>query len=200
MGIINVNDNELMFWVHDEDLSVIVNFHNEIKRLIHNEIVSINKRINEECDPKSEQAIKLEIGKNIYKNTLEPNLRIATFLIMFSHLEEWLFNIKSILAPSVDLDLRKGSIGRFKPVLQAGLGIDLSTSIEWANVLKVENIRNCLLHANGRVDYSKNCTDIQNIVSQSKGFLSIQGNRLILSGEYLLEFQKNVAALVGLAK
>jgi len=195
-----VNENELIFWAHDEDLSAIVNFHNEIKRLLHNEIVSINKKISEECDSRSEQAIKLEISKNVYKNILEPNLRIATFLIMFSHLEEWLFNVKSILAPSVDLDLKKGSIGRFKSVLQVGLGIDLSTSIEWDNILKVESIRNCLLHANGRVDYSKKRIEIQNIVSQSKGFLSIKRNRLILSGEYLLEFQKNVASLVELAK
>ncbi len=173
---------DLFLWAHDADLSFIIAFHNELKRLMRNEIVSLNEKIGLDGNDNLDQK---KLTRDIYINTLEPSLHSATFLMMFSHFEEWLFLLKSICAKQINLDSKAGSIGRFKPILKDGLGIDLSRCKAWQQLLTAEKVRNCLLHANGRVDLAKNEAEIRKVVSNSKMLLSIKSRRLLISSGYV---------------
>lgn len=195
------NDDPFLF-AHDTDLSFIVYFHNEIKRLLTNEIVYINKELQNPETPTSQRQQLLNT-KNIYTHTIEPSVATAIFLMMYSHLEEWLFNIKEFYASNIELDRQKGSLKRFSPVFKEGLQIDLGSCAAWSNITKTEAIRNCLLHANGRVDLiseEDKRTKIKKIIDKSGKALALQEKRLVLTGDYLLEFQKNIEELVNLIK
>ncbi|MAY15024.1 MAG: hypothetical protein CMI06_06770 [Oceanospirillaceae bacterium] len=199
-----MSDNEftekmLVEWAHDTNLAFIVKFHNEIRRLIGNEVVNFKNRLEKEVDPNSETSQSYRYAKILYIETIEPNLCTATYLMMFSHLEEWLFNIKKSTKVKVDLDIKKGSISRFKPVLKDGLGIDISSCSSWNWIVNTEKIRNCLLHANGRIDYTKNPNEIKRLVKASQKALTIKSNRICISGEYISQFRANILDLVKLA-
>ena len=142
----------------------------------------------------NEEEIRLKATKNIYLNTFEPYLRINTFLMMVSHLEEWLYHIWKRLTPTTELLEAKGSIGRFKPVLKA-IGVDLSRSKSWMFVKGCQDIRSCLLHANGRVSLNRNPDKVQKFVDQYIDKIKIESDRLILNGEFLNSFQSAVKEL-----
>ncbi|MBU2038126.1 MAG: hypothetical protein KKH95_03205 [Gammaproteobacteria bacterium] len=186
-------------WAHDTNLAFIVKFHNEIRRLIGNEVFKFNNILEKEVDPNSETSQSYRYAKNLYIETIEPNLCTATYLMMFSHLEEWLLNIQKSTNRKVDLNIAKGCISRFKPVLRDGLGIDLSSCNSWNWIVNTENIRNCLLHANGRINHTKDPNKVKNLVKASKKALAIKNNRICISGEYISQFRANILDLVKLA-
>lgn len=182
-------------WAQKNNLTLIVDFHNEVRRNFQNEIVKINRKL-EAADGLSDQdKIKLEARKNNYINTFEPYLRINTFLMMVSHLEEWLYHIWKRHTPATDLLEAKGSIGRFKPVLKE-IGVDLSRSESWMFVKGCQDIRSCLLHANGRVSLNRNPERIRNFVAQHGDKISIECDRLVLEGRFLRCFQDAVKRLM----
>lgn len=190
-----VSQYEVFIWAQKNKLSLIVDFHNEVKRNFHNEIEKINRKL-EEADSLSEQEkIKLEARKSIYTNTFEPYLRINTFLMMVSHLEEWLFHVWKRHAPTTGLLEAKGSIGRFKPVLKE-IGMDLSRSGSWMFVKGCQDIRSCLLHANGRINLNRNPEKIHNFVAQHGDKIRIESDRLVLEERFLTCFQDAVEQLI----
>ena len=118
------------------NLSFIVDFHNEAKRNFQNEIAWMNEVLEKDDSLSDQEKIKLKAKKDIYINTFEPYLRINTFLMMFSYLEEWLFHIWKRHAPTTELFEEKGGFGRFKPILKE-IGVDLSVSGSWMFVRAV---------------------------------------------------------------
>ncbi|BFM21121.1 hypothetical protein R50076_21700 [Gilvimarinus japonicus] len=128
-------------WASDLNLAFITKFHNEVKRLLQNELAHINKRLDQEDDQNSDRFRNFQYRKDLYLNTFEPSLRTVTFLMMFSHLEEWLFHLKSSFAGATKLDPNRGSLARFKPVIRDGLGVDLGQCSEWANLVRTEKVR-----------------------------------------------------------
>jgi hypothetical protein len=189
------SQNEVFISAHRFNLSFIVNFHNEVKRNFQNEIAWMNRKLAED-DALSDQEInEFKAKRNVYVNTFEPYLMVNTFLMMVSHLEEWLFHVWKGNAPETELFENKGSIGRFKPVLQA-IGVDLSHSKLWAFVKGCQDIRSCLLHANGRVSLNRKPERIHNFVAQHSELLKIESDRLVLTGAFLQSFQKAVEQLI----
>lgn len=184
-------------WVHGHDLSLIVDFHNEVQRNFQNEIAWMNEKLEDDSLSRQEK-IKLETRKNTYIDTFEPYLRINTFLMMVSHLEEWLYHLWKHHVPETGLLESKGSIGRFKPVLKE-LGVDLSRSGPWAFLKGCQDVRSCLLHANGRVSLNRNPEKIRNFVAQSGGIIAIESGRLVLGGMFLTRFQEAVEQLIASA-
>ena len=189
------SQNEVFIWAHRNNLSLIVNFHNEVKRNFQNEIARMNEKLDEDDSLSDHEKIDLKAKKSIYINTFEPYLRINTFLMMVSHLEEWLLHIWKRHAPTTELLEGKGSIGRFKPVLKE-IGVDLSRSGSWMFVKGCQDIRSCLLHANGRVSLNQKPDKIHNLVVQYSDKIKIESDRLVLNGEFLTCFQDAVEQLI----
>jgi len=190
-----ISKREFFTWAQGHNLSLIVDFHNEVKRNFHNEIVRINALLEGDDFLSEEEKHSLEARKNIYVTTFEPYLRINTFLMMVSHLEEWLFHAWKHHAPETGLLEAKGSIGRFKPVLKE-LGVDLSRSGPWMFLKGCQDVRSCLLHANGRVSLNRNPERIRNFVDQYGDIIAIESDRLVLQGQFLQRVREQVEQLI----
>ncbi|KTD45507.1 hypothetical protein Lrub_2304 [Legionella rubrilucens] len=176
----------LQLWSQEVNLNNIVNFHNVTKALIEQEVNRLSLLSQQEDDPK-----ELELQKKIFQSALHNYNEYLTdnvFLMMYSHVEEWLF----IHADS-DTDTG-GSLERFeRSLVMKGLN---TSSSEWQSLLRAEKIRNCLLHANGRLSFIKASDKacITQIIGQSRYFGS-KNDRIIIKKHYLQYVKNQVAKL-----
>jgi len=190
-----ISRQKVFTWARQHNLSLIVDFHNEVKRNFRNEIVRINSKLEASDVLSGEEITQLEARKSTYTDTFEPYLRINTFLMMVSYLEEWLFHAWKHHAPATALLEAKGSIGRFKPVLKE-IGVDLSRSGPWMFLKGCQDVRSCLLHANGRVSLNRNPEKIRNFVAQYADIIGIESDRLVLQGMFLQRVREQVEQLI----
>ena len=193
------SQDEMFDWAQRHNLALVVDFHNEVKRNFQNEIARMNDRLENDRALSAEERTGLESRKNDYINIFEPRLRINTFLMMVSYLEEWLYLIWKRHAPATGLLEAKGSIGRFKPVLKE-IGIDLSRSGPWMFLKGCQDVRSCLLHANGRASLNRNPEKVRKFVAQCGDIIRIESDRLVLAGGFLTRFQEAVERLVDSVK
>ena len=172
-----------------------MNFHDEVERYFQNQIERMDQKLKDDSSLTEQKTSDLNARRNEYVNKFEPYLRINTFLMMVSHLEEWLYHIWKRWAPDTELFEAKGSIGRFKPVLRE-IGVDLSRSGSWMFLKGCQDIRSCLLHANGRVSLHRNPQKIRKFVDQYNDSICIESDQLVLKPEFLSCFRGAVEQLV----
>jgi len=165
----------------------LVSFHNNIRELLKNQLKDFK-------DIKT-TAIDEQIARNALYD-YDRLLHINTLLMMYSFLEEWLYHYWHSYVPNIELEKREGSIGRFKKVVQS-LGIDLGSK-PWQELINAEELRNCLLHANGRISLLKDPKkqkELQKIIENKNSGLEIMNDRVVISGIYLQRFNENVSKL-----
>ena len=177
------------------EFNKILSFHDEVRSNFQKEISRINGKLEESVSLSEQERVALETRKDLYISTFEPYLKVNTFLMMVSHLEEWLFHTWKRHAPTTELLEAKGSIGRFKPVLRE-IGVDISCSRPWMFLKGCQDIRSCLLHATGRVSLNRNPEKIHNFVVQHNDKIKIEADRLVLTGGFLKYFQEAVEQLI----
>ena len=85
-------------------------------------------------------------------------------------------------------------MGRFKNVARK-LSVDLSSKL-WQDLKSAEEVRNCLLHANGRVSLLKDPQKIRTIIEKNNSGLEIAKDRVRISSEYLRCFNENISELM----
>ena len=127
----------------------------------------------------------------------EGALRINTFLMLYSHLEEWLALLtkkygSAHALPRGASPTRSGLL-RYKEVLRAVFDADTGGS-EWAFLVESQKIRHCLLHANGRIDLMNNASELERLAA--KHALVVQNKRLALPTEFLSAFAKSAGRFV----
>ena len=177
--------NQIIAWASMHNLNYLIGFHNYVRDLFKGQFQDLEK-----SDIKGKE-------KNLNKNILQDydrNLHTNTFLMMFSFLEEWLYVDWKAYAPNVELENKKGSIGRFRNIVKQ-LGVDLSSNY-WQVLIEAEKIRNCLLHANGRISLLKDSKEVKNIIGKKDSKLTIVMDRVIISGEYLQKLNENISNLM----
>ena len=177
--------NQLIAWASMHNLNYLIEFHNHLRDLFRGQFHDLEKSDIKEKD------------KNFNKSILQDydrNLHINTFLMMYSYLEEWLYVDWKAYAPNVVLQNKKGSIGRFSNIVKQ-LGVDLSSSY-WQVLMDAEKIRNCLLHANGRISLLKDSKKVKDIIARKDSRLTIVMDRVVISGEYLQKLNENIANLM----
>lgn len=118
-------------------------------------------------------------------------LHTNTFLMLYAYVEEWL-HLLSQKHPTISTKDR-GSIGRYKDVFRDGFKLDLSGPL-WGLLTDCEKIRDCLLHANGRVDLMKKKSDIR--LAAKRCGLNIKLNRLQISSTFLASFARQAEAFI----
>jgi len=180
-------------WSMMHNLQLIIEFHNMQHQMMKNQVSAINRKLNS-CKDKNEKK-KLLIVKNTYINTFDGLLNINTFLMMYSHLEEFLYHTWK----SFDKDQvisGSGSLKRFKPIIENVLKLDLNQDHEWELLCDYEKIRDCILHANGRVSISKNRNDLERIINKSFSQISMKKDRIELSGEFLDSVSITIESLI----
>lgn len=176
---------QIIAWASMHNLNYLIGFHNYVRGIFKDQFQTLVKLGIKDRD------------KSLNKNLLQDydrNLHINTFLMMYSYLEEWLYVSWKSYAPNIDLNNKNGSISRFKNIVHQ-LGVDLSSNY-WQVLMDAEEVRNCLLHANGRISLLKDSNKIRNIINKKGLKLTIDKDRVIISSEYLQIFNNNIANLM----
>ena len=119
-------------------------------------------------------------------------LRINTFLMLYLHTEEWLDILIKKYLPHITIN-RGGSITRYKSAIRDGFGIGVSGG-SWHMLTDCEKLRNCLLHANGRIDLMENESEIRQIAKR-RG-IDVKLDRLQVTSNFLATFAKEVDAFI----
>lgn len=187
---------KLFKFASNVNISYIIKFHEFIMdELLRKEQELSDAIANFEGDRKLK--VNLLVEKDLYTTTYKHHLLNNTFLMLYSHLEEWLYNIWKAYGAGINLNTKKrGSISRFSPVLREVLNMDLSSNGKWQFLIEAEKVRNCLLHANARIDLSTNIDDLRKILNNRKDLLSESQSRLNLTQSYLEEFFACIQSII----
>jgi hypothetical protein len=178
--------NQLLAWASMHNLNFLIGFHNYVRGLFKDQLQDLEK-----FDDKDKES---KLRKNVLYD-YDRNLHVNTFLMMYSYFEEWLYLDWKAYAPNVTLDTqKKGSIGRFKDIVKQ-LGVDLSSKY-WEVLMDAEEIRNCLLHANGRISLLKDPQKVRRIIDKKGSSLEIVSDRVVISGEYLQMLNENITNIM----
>jgi len=176
---------DLFIRVMKHNLQLILQFHNESMRLMGNQVFEIENKIAKTPDRNTRNTLIAD--KQIYIGTFYEMQRWNTFLMMYSYLEEFFYHLWKLNYMG-ELPYESG-IKRFKPVLERVLKMDLGRDSDWQVVCSYQKLRDCLLHANGRIDLLRKGSDsanLERIVSSSTN-LDIKSNHIILTDEFLQE-------------
>jgi hypothetical protein len=191
----NVQTSLFIFAFH-HNLALVIRFHNEFRRMLKKELAKVNRLI--KSGNHGEDEIELRLRRDFYKLS-DDYLRINTFLMLYSHTEEWLYHIWKKFANGCSLAKGEGSIGRFKTVLKE-IGVNLETAGYWSFLKDAETIRDCILHANGRVSLLNEPENIKKLANKRGQLVSIKSDRLYISGEFLNKFNKALDSLANKVK
>jgi hypothetical protein len=134
-----------------------------------------------------------EERKSTQQNHFISYLLNAAFLQMYAEIEEQLYH-----SCEKTMITNENSIIRFKAGV-IKLGYDLSCNAQWEILLNSSKIRNCLLHANGRLDISSDRDNILKAIqsinkkqNECLKIISINKNlktkKLIITDEFLMLF------------
>lgn len=192
----NVARDDLFKWASNINIGYILRFHEFIISELSRKEHELDQAVaNYEGDRKGK--VDLSVERDLYSSTYKQHLMSNTFLLLYSHLEEWLFHIWKSYANSIKLNTKaRGSISRFKPVVQHALCLDVSQDRKWQFLLQAEKIRNCLLHANARIDLSRDSQELRSLLSKSNGDLFEKNSRLYVHQRYVERFFRCVHYII----
>jgi hypothetical protein len=113
-------------WASNINIGYIIRFHEFIISELRRKEQELDQAIASfEGDRKGK--VDLLVERDLYALTYKQHLMSNTFLLLYSHLEEWLFQIWKTYANSMELNKKsRGSISRFEPVVQHALHLDVS--------------------------------------------------------------------------
>lgn len=178
---------QLMSLANMNNLDWLIGFHNNVRQLFKEQLKELENREDKDLEDELQE-------KALYD--YDRILHINTFLMMYSHLEEWLYHFWKTSTPTIRLARGGGSIGRFKDVVKQ-LGVDLSSKL-WQEIENAEDIRNCLLHANGRISLLTNPEKVRAIIEKKDSVLAIANDRAVISGDYLQRLNQNISSLMNI--
>ncbi len=177
--------NQLMAWSSTHNLNWLIGFHNYVRGLFKDQLKDLEKCENKDIENKLHKSALYDYDRMLHINTL---------LMMYTYLEEWLYHCWKTYAPNIALVDREGSMGRFKNVAKQ-LGVDLSSKL-WEDLKNAEVVRNCLLHANGRISLFKEPQKIITIIEKNNSGLEIVKDHVKISNEYLQLFNENISNMM----
>jgi len=177
------------------NIRYIVGFHEYVLEHLKIKEDAFAKKI-ENHKEKDKKLVELKIERNLYSETNKNHLTANTFLMLYSHLEEWLYLIWRKFGKDIELKDKRGSISKYKPFFKAVYKMDLSNDRDWRLLKDAEKIRNCLLHANGRIDFVKNKAEMNSILKRYKNQLNIKTKRICVSQELVEIFFGSIQSVI----
>lgn len=183
-----------IIWAASLNIGYIVGFHEYVLEHLKVKEDEFAKKI-ENHKEKDKKLVDLKIERNLYTVTYKNNLMVNTFLMLYSHLEEWLYLIWRKFGKDIELNDKRGSISKYKPFFKAVFKMDLSKDRDWRLLNDAEKIRNCLLHANGRIDLVKN-KRMDSVLKRYKNQLHVKTKRLSISQEMVEKFFGSIQSII----
>ena len=191
-----INKDDVFKFASNVNIGYIIGFHRFILDELKKREDDLSYTI-ANFEGKHEDEIGILIERNLYASIFKHQMIFSTFLLLYSHLEEWLYLIWKMYGNSIKLDSNnKGSISRFKPIIQSALSIELSADRKWQFLVEAETVRNCLLHANARIDLSTKRKMLVSIIKASSGSLYENNSRLYMNQKYLDDFVECIQYLI----
>jgi hypothetical protein len=178
---------QLLDLANKQGLQWIVNFHNYVGQLLKRRLGEVETSDQDKLDK------RFEIDA---LHDYDRLLQINTFLMMYSHVEEWLHHVWRVFAKDIALDDSRGSIRRYTSIMKA-INVDVGAN-PWQFLVESEYIRNCLLHANGRISLCAKPKQIKGIIQKHAPELEVKNDRLVVCGTYLKRFQESLLCLFDL--
>ena len=174
------------------NVGYIISFHEYVRSKLEDKENELSELINSFSGGRGEQADLLDEHKTFSK-TFPKQLSSNTFLLLYSHLEEFIYHIWKMYCPDIDISgNRSGSISRYKPIFRRLLNNDLSSSEIWEFITECEKLRNCILHANGRIDLLKQPSEIKGIIKKHSNFITIENKKVIIEYEFVSLFYNKI--------
>ena len=174
------------------NVGYIISFHEYVRNKLEDKEDELSELINSFSGGRVEQAdllVEHETFSKIFPKQLSNN----TFLLLYSHLEEFIYHIWKAYCPDIDISGKnKGSISRYKPVFKRLFNNDLSNSNVWEFIKECEKLRNCILHANGRIDLFNQSTNIELIIEKYPNLIVIENKRVIIEYEFVSLFYNKI--------
>jgi len=156
-------------WMLDYNLKNLITFHNYMRSLLREK----RNASDVQNDPASQFILEYYDKKN----------SVNTFLLAISFLEEMLILIWKRQMPNDPLP-KGSSILRYEPLLKK-LGLDLNNLPCWGVVKDAYLLRNCLLHANGRIHLMRNRAEIRSCIKRHEDVLDVKLEIIAISPLFL---------------
>lgn len=151
----------------------LVNFNNQMHRLIKNEAIWSEKEL-EKGENSKHDSHKLNYNLEMCRNLFPGYLSTGVFLMFFSRIEEWLHRLQRHFAKTIDLDDKYHGVKKFKPVLQS-INIELGNLSAWNMICDYAIVRDSIMHANGRIGHSRGKNVLERMASTKESGVTIQG-------------------------
>ena len=174
------------------NLNLHISFYKEHNRLVWNEKVRINRDL-ERDDLNANRRKELESLKRAYETWYLKHMITNSFLMIYSHFEEWLGVLCRTSSAEIAHSKRSG-LERFKERFEKEHSIKLSNGPRWGQLRESEKVRDILLHAGGNVSLARNGKqEIEELVRRKKDRFEIDNSRLVPKEAHLAKFVEEVA-------
>ncbi len=137
----------------------------------------------------------------VIENIFLKTVRYSMIVTIYSLLEISLNDLCRYLCDSkkLSLSLEESSgdgIKRAKLYLAKVCLIDFPESNEWNEILKLNEIRNCIVHTQGDIEFAKSPEKLRNIVANTRG-IELENDRFIrIDSEYINTALSNTKKLL----
>lgn len=174
--VVSVDADQFFDWVMEHNLNEVVRFHRTVRSQFHEQYRA----------HAGDEQIRTAILR------YDDHLAVAGLLI-YAYVEEYLYLNWQRHARLKERPRRGVSINRYLPILRA-IGMPAADP-HWAFMTDVAHLRDCLIHANGRLSLMKTQKHMQAIVDRYPGELASSSGRLIVKVEFLKRYVEEVRAL-----
>ena len=178
-------------------LEDVKQYYEELETKFQRDKKRLSKRYDEETgNGKLDSEIQYQLDEYfseenyIIENIFLKTFHYSTIVTVYSLLEISLNDLCRFLRNSKKLslsleELRGNGIKRAKLYLAKVCLIDFPESNEWNEILKLNKIRNCIVHAQGDIEDAKSPKTLRNIVASTRG-VELENDRFIrIDSEYI---------------
>lgn len=170
----------------------------EIESKFESDMDQIGKQLDKELkkkplDPESKDYL-IEFYSEDYQkisetflSTFRYSVLVSIYSIIETEMNSLCRHLKHINKLSLELtDLKGDGIGRAKLYLEKVCNVDFPDDINsWANIQKLNKVRNCIVHAEGNVERVHNPAQLKNIIKNTKGLKLVNKRRIFADKKYL---------------
>lgn len=188
--------NDFFQMASNVNLSYIVSFHEYVRDKLEDKESELSEQLKNFSGSRSER-VDLLVEHETFLKMYPKQLSTNTFLLLYSHLEEYIHHIWSMYCPEIDITGKnKGSISRYKPVFKNLYKNDLSNSNAWEFITECEKLRNCILHANGRIDLFNKPDEIDCIIKKYPNLLFVESKRIFIDYDFVSKFFEIIQEII----
>lgn len=183
---------ELNKFFAQHNLNLQISFYKEHNRLVRNETVRINREL-ERDDLNADSRKELESLKRAYETWYRKHMITNSFLMIYSHFEEWLGVICRTSSAKRPESKRSG-LDRFVEYFEKVHSIKLPDGPHWERLRDSARVRDILLHAGGNVSLARSGKqEYEELVRRNKDRFEIDNSRLVPKEAHLAKFVEEVA-------